>query len=138
MTSAEAPSARQEQNPLHLYALPFSLACASLEKVGYRVKQALLTTRLRVGQVAQILRDTRVGAAALTQAALELLPLPVPQPPWRRPTFEAPKQPEPPRSISEPTSPAASKSPAGRHYPRPGFGHTALGAGFALHTPSCV
>ena len=55
------------------------LAGASFEEVGYHVKQALLTTRLRLGQVAQILRDTHVGAAALTQAAPELLPLPVPQ-----------------------------------------------------------
>ncbi len=76
------------------------------------MEQALLTTRLRWGQVAQILRDTHVGTAALTQAAPELLPLPVPQPPWRRPTFEAPKQPEPPRSISGPTSLAASRPPA--------------------------
>ncbi len=80
MTVAEAPSAREERDPLHLYALRFSPAGASFEELGYRVKQALLTTRLRLGRVAQILRDTHVGTAALTQAAPELLPLPVLQP----------------------------------------------------------
>ena len=100
---------RQEERPLG--RVHFSLAGASFEEIGYRVEQTLLTTRLRLGQVAQILRNTRVGAAATTQAAPELLPLPVPQPPWRRPAFEAPKQPEPLRSISEPTSPAAPRPP---------------------------
>ena len=79
MNSAREPSGQRAQDPLSLYAQRCPLAGASFEEVGYRVKQALLTSHLRLGQVAQILKNTHVGAAALTQAAPELLPLPVPE-----------------------------------------------------------